>query len=62
MRRDGRDVWSKAVALALLNKATRQKRSWHLVGFNGSITSEVSIPAGKGSLGDVVQDLDHGGL
>ncbi len=58
MRRDGKDVWSKAVALALLSTATRQNRSWHLVGFNGAITREVSIPAGRGALADIVQALD----
>ncbi len=60
MRRDGKDVWSKAVALALLSTATRQKRSWHLVGFNGAITREVTISAGRGRLDDVVQALDYG--
>lgn len=59
MRKEGRDIWSKAVALALLSTATRQKRAWHLIGFNGAITRETSIAPGKAALSDVVQALDR---
>jgi uncharacterized protein with von Willebrand factor type A (vWA) domain len=60
MRDDGKDVWSKAVALALLSTATRQRRGWHLVAFNGSIIREVTIGAGKATPGDLARALDHG--
>lgn len=60
MREHGKDVWSKAVCLALLSTATRQKRAWHLVGFNGAITREVSIPIGKATAADIQEALDHG--
>jgi hypothetical protein len=43
MRESGKDIWSKAVTLALLSTATRQRRSWHLVAFNGAIVREVAI-------------------
>jgi len=59
MRGAGRDIWSKAVCLALLSTATRQKRAWHLVAFNGAILREVSIPANQATLALVQQALDH---
>lgn len=59
MRDEGRDVWSKAVALALLATATRQKRSWHLVAFNGGIRREVSIEAGRASAEVLEAALNH---
>ena len=60
MREAGKDIWSKAVALALLSTATRQRRAWHLVAFNGAIVREVAIAAGKASAADIQQALDHG--
>jgi Mg-chelatase subunit ChlD len=60
MREADKDVWSKAVALALLSTATKQKRAWHMVAFNGAITREVTIPAGKATANDIQKALDHG--
>jgi uncharacterized protein with von Willebrand factor type A (vWA) domain len=60
MREAGKDIWSKAVALALLATATKRRRAWHLVAFNGAITREVNIPAGKATANDIQQALDHG--
>jgi len=60
MREAGKDIWSKAVALALLSTATRQRRSWTLVSFNGGITREVTISAGKATPNDISRALDHG--
>lgn len=59
MREYGKDIWSKAVALALMSTATKQKRAWHLVAFNGGITREVEIPAGKATAADICRALDH---
>jgi uncharacterized protein with von Willebrand factor type A (vWA) domain len=59
MREAAKDIWSKAVCLALLSTATRQKRSWHLIAFNGAIVREIAIPAGKASAADIQQALDH---
>jgi uncharacterized protein with von Willebrand factor type A (vWA) domain len=60
MREAGKDVWSKAVTLALLATATRQRRAWHLIAFNGAIVREVSIPAGRATAADIQLALDHG--
>jgi len=60
MREDGRDIWSKAAALALLSTATRQKRTWHLVAFNGAIRREVAVPVGQANLDLLAKTLDHG--
>jgi len=60
MREAGKDIWSKAVALALLSTATKQRRAWHLVAFNGAITREVQISAGRATVNDIQQALDHG--
>jgi von Willebrand factor type A domain len=60
MRECGKDIWSKAVALAILSTASKQKRAWHFVGFNGGITREVEIPAGKATPADIQRALDHG--
>jgi Mg-chelatase subunit ChlD len=59
MKDDGRDIWSKAVALALLSTATKQKRAWHFVAFNGDIVREVEILAGKATPADLQTALDH---
>ena len=60
MREAGKDIWSKAVALALLSTATKQRRAFCLVAFNGAITREVTIPAGKATVNDISRALDHG--
>ena len=60
MRELSKDIWSKAACLALLSTATRQKRAWHLVAFNGHIVREVAIPAGKATALDIQNALDHG--
>ncbi|HOX42929.1 MAG TPA: VWA domain-containing protein [Myxococcota bacterium] len=59
MAEDGKDVWSKAVTLALLDTATRQKRAWHLIAFNGSVVREVEVQPGKANVADIVKALDH---
>jgi hypothetical protein len=59
MRDDSKDVWSKAVALALLSKATEQRRAWHLVAFNGAIVRDLAIEPGKATPGDLARALDH---
>jgi uncharacterized protein YegL len=60
MREGSKDIWSKAVCLALLSTATRQKRAWHLVAFNGAIRREVEVPAGKATPEIIQQALDSG--
>ena len=60
MREAGKDIWSKAVCLALLATATRQRRAWHLVAFNGAIIRDLTIPAGKATAADIQAALDHG--
>jgi len=60
MREYGKDIWSKAVALALLSTATKQKRAFSLVAFNGAVTREVEIAAGKATTDDICRALDHG--
>ena len=59
MREGSKDIWSKAVCLALLSTATKQKRAWHLVVFNGAIVREVSIEAGRATPADIQRALDH---
>ena len=59
MREGAKDTWSKAVCLALLSTATKQKRAWHLVVFNGAIVREVSIEAGRATSADIQRALDH---
>lgn len=59
MRNSAKDIWSKAVALALLSTATKQKRAFHLVAFNGGIVRDVSIAAGKATPADIAHALDH---
>jgi hypothetical protein len=59
MRDDGKDIWSKAVALALMSTATRQRRAWHLVAFNGDIIRELAIPPRQATISDIQSALDH---
>ena len=59
MREHGKDIWSKAVTLALLSTATRQKRAWHLVAFNAHIRREVDVPVGQATPALIQQALDH---
>jgi len=59
MREYGKDIWSKSVALALLSTATKQKRAFSLVAFNGAVTREVEIPAGKATTDNICRALDH---
>jgi uncharacterized protein with von Willebrand factor type A (vWA) domain len=64
MREGGKDVWSKAVALALLSTATRQRRAWHIIAFSGSIHREIEVPVGSATIKTVAEALDcrcHGG-
>lgn len=60
MRAQGKDLWSKAVALALLSFATRQKRSWTLIAFDDDIRREVTIEAGRATPDKVAEALDAG--
>lgn len=41
-----REVWSKAVALAMLEVAARQKRAFTIIHWNTSVVQEASFPAG----------------
>jgi uncharacterized protein with von Willebrand factor type A (vWA) domain len=59
MREGGKDIWSKAVALALLSTATKQRRAWHLVAFNGNIRREIAIAPGRATPADVQAALDE---
>ena len=59
MREGGKDIWSKAVCLALLSTATRQRRDWHLVSFNGHIRREHTIPARQATMAIIQEALDH---
>ena len=59
MRSGGKDVWAKAVCLALLSTATRQKRDWHLVSFNGAIIRETAIAARRATMADIQAALDN---
>ena len=45
-----REMWSKAVALSLLSKATDQRRNWHLIGFGYSINHTTSFQPGKATV------------
>ena len=59
MREAGKDIWSKAVCLALLGTATRQKRDWYLVTFNGNNRRETTIPARQATMAIIQDALDH---
>jgi Mg-chelatase subunit ChlD len=59
MRERGKDIWSKAVCLALLATATKKKRDFHLVAFNGAIRREVSIPKGRATPSMIQEALDQ---
>ena len=59
MRSSSKDIWAKAVCLALLSTATCQKRDWHLVSFNGAIIRETSIPARQATMAIIRDALDH---
>ena len=59
MREAGKDIWSKAVCLALLSTATRQRRDWHLVCFNGAVRRERTIPARQATMAIIQDALDH---
>ena len=59
MRSGDKDIWSKAVCLALLSTATRQKRDWHLISFNGAIIRETAIPARRATMAIIQDALDH---
>lgn len=59
MREHDKDIWSKAVTLALLSTATRQKRAWHLIAFNRVTRREVEVPVGQATAQLIQQALDH---
>lgn len=56
---NGADLWSKAVAMALLSTATQQKRAWHMIGFSDEITHEQTVLPGELTLDHVLQTLLH---
>jgi hypothetical protein len=58
MRDEGKDIWSKAVALALLSTATKEKRHFHLVAFSARLRREVGLEPGKTTLDDIAKALD----
>jgi len=60
MRESGKDIWSKAVALALFSTAAKQRRAAHVIAFNGAIVREVTVSAGRATAADIQQALDHG--
>jgi uncharacterized protein YegL len=58
MRDEGKDVWSKAVALALLSTATKERRAFHLIAFNGTLRRQVSFEPGRTTLADLERAMD----
>lgn len=56
---DGRDDWAKAVAIACVSRARQEKRTAHVVTFNGDIIAEyTSEPGDKaGSLEDLLSPI-----
>jgi uncharacterized protein with von Willebrand factor type A (vWA) domain len=59
MRDASKDIWSKAVALALLSTATKEKRNFHLVAFSARLRRDVSLEPGKTTLEDIAKALDY---
>lgn len=57
--RGDRDIWAKAVALALLSTATEQKRSWTLIGFEAEIKHEDTVEAGEATPRQIEAILSH---
>lgn len=57
MREGGKDAWSKAVALALLQTATQQKRPLTLLGFDTDLTGEDTIHPGSADLDTLTRFL-----
>lgn len=58
MRENGKEIWAKAVALALLTTATQQKRAWHLAGFQADITHRHTIePNASNALNEIVKAI-----
>jgi uncharacterized protein with von Willebrand factor type A (vWA) domain len=55
-----RDTWASAIGLSVLNTATEQKRTWHMIGFNAAITHEKTVLAGQGTINDVCDVFVHG--
>lgn len=51
------DIWSKAVALAMLQTASIQKRDWCVITFNGYIRQCVILEKGCGSITDICSIL-----
>jgi uncharacterized protein with von Willebrand factor type A (vWA) domain len=55
--RNGRETWSKAVGMAILSTATKQKRAWTGIGFSYGINHERTIEPGEATIDDVTQAL-----
>lgn len=45
--RGGRNTWANAAAISVLTTATKQKRSYHFIDFNGDVVREEAVPKGK---------------
>lgn len=52
-----REMWAKAIALALLATAAEQKRAFHYIGFDYAVRDEYSVPAGKATLEQILPIL-----
>lgn len=55
--RNGRETWSKALGMAILTTATKQKRAWTGIGFSGGINHERTIEPGEATIDDVTAAL-----
>jgi len=54
-----REVWAKAVALALLEVANRQKRTWAFVHFDTRVTRTDVVPHGKIDTAALMDCMEH---
>lgn len=55
------EMWSKGLALALLDQATKQKRDFHYIGFSHGPLREFDFPKGHAKAGQIV-DMAEGFL
>jgi uncharacterized protein with von Willebrand factor type A (vWA) domain len=61
MRESGgaKEIWAKALALALLTTATKQRRTMYLIGFNGGITRQARIEPGNVDFAKLAELLSY---
>jgi uncharacterized protein with von Willebrand factor type A (vWA) domain len=57
IRVGGLDIWTKAVALALLATATEQRRAYTLLGFTEVVEHEITVHPGQASLSTLLPHL-----